>query len=79
MKINDLEELGFDEVRLKLIFDHTKKINQTDIFEWDDKYENAKACMERKNVSFNVVKKDSNNKHITSYERIKCYYSEIAQ
>ena len=33
MKINDVEELGFDEVRLNLIFDHIKSLNQMIIFE----------------------------------------------
>ena len=36
MKIYDLEELGFKEVHLNLIFDHIKSFNQTDVFEWDD-------------------------------------------
>ena len=57
MKINDSEELGLNEVHLKLIFDHVKSFNQTEIFEWDDdddanyvdslKHENSYSCMER--------------------------------
>ena len=33
MKINDLEELGFNEVHLNLLFDHMKSFNQVDIFD----------------------------------------------
>ena len=89
IKFNDLEELGFNEVHLNFLFDHIKSFNQVDVFEWDNnedanyvdalKCENTNSCIERETFSCNVMKKDSNNKHIKSSEKMKCCYSEMSQ